>query len=394
MRNTLAFCKVLAFIFLTTIYSCASIKKAKESNSIGNYQELEVQKSLILKGDRNALNDYKKLIKKADSLLIVDGFSVVHKTGLPPSGDKHDYMSIGPYWWPNPETDNGLPYIRKDGEINPEARNNFTDFVEIKNFLNTIKDLSDAYYLSNKTTYARKAIALINVWFLNSETKMNPNLNYGQSIPGKNNGRCFGIIEFDGIDKVVAFLKLAQDRGLIDQETQEGMFDWFTTYTNWLQTSKLGVEEGTRKNNHGTHYDVQLLNILFYLNRKEEIKTHLTHVTKARVFSQIEPDGSQPLELARTKSFSYSVMNLHGFLQLAYLGTKVGFNLWDLESEDGRGIKKGYQYMLPYLTKEKSWQHPQIKDIKHDEEKLISDLKYARKLFRDTSFDVVLQQLN
>ena len=357
------------------------------------YIKLLVVLLISLTSCSNAQNNVKndnQLIQKADSLLSIKPFSVVHKTGVPPSKNKHDYMSIGPYWWPNSNTENGLPYIRKDGEINPESRNDFTDYVEKNNFLSALKTLTKAYKISNKMKYVTKNIELIQAWFLDEKTKMNPNVNYGQYVPGKSEGRCFGIIEFGGITAVLQFLELAKDKKNLDKKTEQGMFQWFTEYSYWLKNSKLGKEEATRKNNHGTHYDVQLLNILLYLNKIDEVKKYLSTITKARIFSQIEPDGSQPLELARTKSFSYSVMNLHGFLELAELGQKVGVDLWNISSEDGRSIKKAYQYMLPYLTNYKKWEYQQIKDRKHSEEKLIADLKKARQLFKEDDFDEAL----
>lgn len=377
-----------------SIYGCSITQNNTNKVSNIDYESLETQKSLIKNGDKQSVENYNKLLAKADNLLKVDGFSVTNKTGVPPSKDKHDYMSIGPYWWPNAKTENGLPYIRKDGEINPDTRNNFTDFVEKKNFISAVKTLKDAFFYSDDKKYANKNLELINTWFLDESTKMNPNVNFGQYVPGKSEGRCFGIIEFDGLIEVVEFLELAKDKTILDKQTEKGMFSWFTAYSDWLQNSKLGIEESTRKNNHATHYDVQLLSILVYLNKTEEVKKHLSTITKARVFSQIKPDGRQPLELKRTKSFSYSVMNLHGFLELARLGQKVGVNLWGMESEDGRSIKKGYEYMLPYLTKQKEWQYKQIKDKKSSEEKLIADLKKARKLFKEDTFDEVLEQLN
>ena len=386
--------KKLAMILLISLCGCVDSKKNVERITVIEYQELEAQKSLLESGDDKTVLNYNKMIQRANELLDATAFSVVNKTGIPPSGDKHDYMSIGPYWWPNPETDDGLPYIRKDGEINPEARNNYTDFVENDNFLRAIKDLSNAYYLSDNVDYAHKALELIKVWFLDEDTKMNPHLNYAQSIPGKNDGRCFGIIEFGEVIDVVKFLELAKDRNLLDKKTENGMFHWLTDYSNWLQNSKLGIEESTRKNNHGTHYDVQLLNILLYLNRLEDVKAHLSTTTKSRIFSQIEPDGSQPLELKRTKSFSYSVMNLHGFLELARIGQKVDVNLWDTISKDGRSIKKGYQFMVPFLTNEKKWEYKQIIDKTTSEEKLISDLNYISTYLKDSSFDAVIEQLN
>ncbi|GAK98023.1 probable exported protein YPO3473 [Nonlabens tegetincola] len=382
-------------LFLSFLISNASIYGQIDSDrfEVLEYQELETKKSLVKNGDKEALQNYNQLLKCADELLDSKPFSVVHKTGMPPSKDKHDYISIGPYWWPNPDTDDGLPYIRKDGEINPEARNNHTDFVEMRDFLRAIKQLTEAYYLSDKEIYAIRAIDLIKIWFLDAETRMNPNLDYSQSIPGKNDGRCFGIIELDGITDVIKFLELAKDRNLLDVKTEEGMSDWLIAYSDWLKNSELGHEESTRKNNHGTHYDVQLLSILLYLNKKDEVRDYLNSITKARIISQIEPDGSQPLELARTKSFSYSVMNLHGFLELAQIGEKVGVNLWEFESKDGRSIKKGYQFMVPFLIGEKQWEHKQIKDRKSSEKKLLADLVTVKKWFNDTSFDEVLKRV-
>lgn len=382
----------LLLLFIA-LHGCKTAAQQNQDTHVIEYSELDSRKKKIEQGDEQEVSAFKNLIKRSDSLLTVPVFTVVNKRGVPPSGDKHDYMSIGPYWWPDPDTADGLPYIRKDGEINPETRNNYTDFVENEHFLRSIKDLKDAYYLRDNISYANRALKLIYTWFVNSETRMNPNVNYGQSIPGTNDGRCFGIIEFGGIVEVLKALELLDDRNLLDNETKKGMESWLTEYAYWLQNSTLGKEEQTRENNHGTHYDIQLLNIFLYLNREDEVRNHLFTVTKARIFSQIEPDGSQPRELERTKSFSYSTMNLNGFMDLVRLGQKVGVDLWNLESEDGRSIKKGYQYMVPYLTQEKEWKHQQITDRKKSEAKLIADLIYVSTTLKDTSFDEKLHVL-
>ena len=378
---------IIVLLLIICFGNCNSTQDITGKIRVIEYQELENQKNLIEKGDIKAVDNYNKLLKEADTILEVSFFSVVHKTGVPPSGNKHDYMSIGPYWWPNPNSENGLPYIRKDGEINPETRNNATDYVEKNNFISAVKTLTKAYYYSDDKKYADKGMQLIEAWFLDDATKMNPNVNYGQYVPGQSEGRCFGILEFKGIEGVLKFLELTKDQKILDKKIEKGMLNWLTEYANWLQKSKLGKKEATRENNHGTYYDIQLLNILLYLNRIEEVKEYLTTITTARIFQQIEPDGSQPKELARTKSYSYTVMNLSGFLELVKLGQKVGVNLWNVASEDGRSIKKGYQSMLPYLTHEKEWKLPQIVDKKHSEDRLISDLKYIKRELNDNSFD-------
>ena len=393
MKNRIAYLKPLLFIvFLISIGS--SISYAQNRNQkifIVDFDELKSQKKSIKSGDKEALKSYNVLIREADKLLHRKIFSVVNKLGLPPSKDKHDYMSIAPYYWPNPKTKNGLPYIRKDGKVNPKTRNGFTDIVEKSNFISAVKKLTKAYFFSDNERYAKKNFEFINAWFIDENTKMNPNVNFGQGVPGRFDGRCFGIIEFADIIEVIKFLEVAKQKGILDKKTDKAMLNWFTEFSYWLQNNKLGKQEATRKNNHGTHYDVLLLNILLYLNRTEEVKEYLTTITTNRIHSQIESNGSQPLELARTKSFSYSVMNLHGFLELAIIGKKVGVNLWNSVAEDGSSIKAGYKYMLPYLTGKKEWEYKQIKSKTHSEHKLISDLKKVRAIFKEDAFNSVIQ---
>src|SRR5690606_41789327 len=61
-----------------------------------------------------------KLLQQADKALTRKAYSVTQKDGIAPSGNKHDYVSLSRYWWPNPDTPDGLPYIYKDGQSNPE----------------------------------------------------------------------------------------------------------------------------------------------------------------------------------------------------------------------------------------------------------------------------------
>jgi hypothetical protein len=62
------------------------------------------------------------IIRDADKQLLNPCPTVMDKQAVAPSGDKHDYYSMARYWWPNPETDNGLPYVRRDGKVNSETK--------------------------------------------------------------------------------------------------------------------------------------------------------------------------------------------------------------------------------------------------------------------------------
>lgn len=327
-----------------------------------NFDELNRKRSKIKSKEKQAVKEFEELLRIADKALIAKPFTVMNKTITPPSGDKHDYMSIGPYWWPNPDTDDGLPYIRKDGEVNPETRTNLSDYVEKSNFFSAVDALGKAFYFSDKKAYAEKAVDLINAWFLDEETKMNPNLDHGQAVPGRSDGRPYGIIEFVGIRNVITTLEVLEKKNALNAKTKQGMKQWLADYAHWLQTSDIGIAERNTKNNHSNWYDVQLCSILIYLNRVEEVKAILENV-KNKIALQIEPDGSQPLELARTKSFSYSTMNLSAFTTLAQFGKMVDVDLWNYQTEDGRSIQRAYEFLIPFALNQKEWKYKQIIDL-------------------------------
>ncbi|NNF34688.1 MAG: alginate lyase family protein [Saprospiraceae bacterium] len=310
-------------------------------------------------------SEYEELINEADEALKNGPYSVVNKTKIPPSGDKHDYISLGPYWWPDPDKPDGLPWIRRDGEVNPLTRGENTD-IEIKGQM--FRDASSsglAYFFSDDKKYRDKALQLLEVWFLNPETKMNPNLNFAQGIPGRSTGRCFGIIEFTGITNIITTIEVLELKNSMPIETSQGLRSWFSDYLNWLQTSEYGVLEKTRKNNHATWYDVQVASILLYLDRNDEAKQVLEDVKTGRIATQIEPNGEQPHEMARTKTLSYSTMNLRGFTQLAFLGTKVDVDLWNYKTQNGAGIISAFEFLKPYASGAEKWNYEQISSLEN-----------------------------
>ncbi len=363
----------LSILIVVNVKSNAQSAHIQQNRVEKTLSVLDYNKLVYVKENKNSTQFYslyKQLLEDADKALQEGSFSVVDKTQIPPSGSKHDYISLGPYWWPDPNKPDGLPWIRRDGEVNPLTRGKSTDETTKDKMFDNTNTLAMAYFFSDKNKYATKALELLKVWFVNEDTKMNPNLNYAQGIPGINTGRGIGIIEFAGITNVITAIEILELNNKMDAETSKSLRLWFLDYLNWLQTSENGVFEKNTKNNHATHYDVQIVSILLFLNREDEAKEVLKAVKTLRIATQIEPNGEQPHELARTKALSYSTMNLKGFTELALLGKKVNVDLWNYEAENGGSIKKAYEFLKPYAEGKKDWNYKQIGDLSKAHHKL------------------------
>ncbi len=302
----------------------------------------------------------------ADRALKQPLLSVTQKQQVPPSGDKHDYMSVAPYWWPDPSKPNGLPYIRRDGETNPEIER-VPDQRNFARLMSSAHTLALAYFLFHEEAYAVHAAGLLRAWFLDPSTRMNPHLQFAQAVLGRNEGRGIGLIETRGLGRVVDALGLLAGSRAWTAADQKGMQDWLSKFLAWMQENSNGKAEANAKNNHGTYYDIQVISLALFTGNAELAKRVLQDVPKKRIAMQVEPDGRQPLELQRTKSLGYSTMNLSGLFELARLGEHVGVDLWNLQTSDGRGLRKALDFLVPYVTSAKKWPYPQIEEYKASE---------------------------
>lgn len=341
---------------------------------------LRDNKTAIQQGNQSLRAAKQTLLTSAGKVLTKPAHSVVEKTKLPPSGDKHDYMSVGPYWWPDSTKPGGLPYIRKDGQINPE-RYAVQDGTYLNGLCDDVQVLALAYYYSDDEQYARRAANLLRVWFLNSDTRMNPNLNYGQAIPGITEGRGIGLIDTRMLAKLVDAVQLLTGSKAWPKKDHVALQGWFRQFLTWMTTSPIGKDEEDEHNNHGTYYDFQAVAFALFLEDKPLARQMIEQKTYRRIQSQLKEDGSQPHELARTLTWGYSVMNLKGFFGLARLAENVNIDLWNYETPDGKSVKKAYFWMLPYAEGEKPWTFQQIKAM-HREEflplKAVAESKYKR----------------
>jgi hypothetical protein len=317
---------------------------------------------------------------------------VVDKSATPPSGDKHDYMTQAPYWWPDPKKPNGLPYIRRDGERNPEL-SKLPDHTAMDRMAAAVNTLALAAYLGGDARYGAKAAELLRAWFIDPSTRMNPSLTYAQFIPGINTGRGIGLIETRGLTRVVDSIGLLESAEALTPEDRRALRDWFSTFATWMRESANGRDESIAKNNHGTYYDLQLAVYSLFVDRADIARRVLEDARTKRIAAQIEPDGRQPLELARTRSFSYSVMNIDGLTQLATVGDGVGVDLWSYTpaGRNGPAIRDALLYLVPYALGDAKWPHQQIGDW--DLAALFPVFRRAGAHYRDPDFQAFMRRV-
>jgi hypothetical protein len=329
-------------------------------------------------GDATAVKLVSQMIKVADKAANQSIVTVTAKSQTPPSGDKHDYMSLANYWWPDPSKPDGQPYIRKDGKVNPETTT-IDDKTNFNNMLDATGKLAIAYYFTGNQTYADKAASQLRAWFVDPSTRMNPNLNYAQMIKGRANDGT-GLIDLRYVPSILDYEQLVVPSGALSASDGATVKKWFNDYRDWLLSSDPGKRQADEPNNHGTWYDAQVIAISSYVN---DTATATKYVNKAKklIDSQIAADGSQPLELERTNSWDYSILNLEALLEVSRAAQTVNIDLLHYTNSHGVTIKSAVTFLTPYITTNKEWPYQQISGFKKD--KIANVLPIAQLAYGD-----------
>lgn len=367
----------LFFIVGVVLMSCKTFNVTAQSGAPAVFsldaKALDRTKTKIANKNPEVIDAYKQLIKDADKKALTFGpVTVMEKTATPPSGDRHDYMSLAPYFWPDPAKPDGLPYIRKDGQTNPEVKD-YPDKDNMPKLCEFVYTLGLSYYFSEENQYAEHAAKLLRVWFLDTATRMNPNLNFGQAIKGVNGGRGAGLIDTRHWIKLIDGIGLIKSSKFWKESDQKGMQKWFAEFLNWMQTSKNGTDELKTKNNHGAWYDAQRLSIALFIDSSELAKKIVLNAAD-RLDKQMDDDGLFPAEMERTISLHYTSFVMNAFFTIAHMAEKIGFDFWKYTSPTGKSLKKAFDKMKPYFIGDKEWEGQQIKEFdKEDAYPLLLD---------------------
>ena len=305
---------------------------------------------------------YKRLIKKADQLLDIKNPTVMDKTINPPTGNKHDYLSISRYWWPNPDTTDGLPWIRKDGETNPDTQTDAVDRKRLGTMTDGVKTLCYAYFFSEDERYAQKAASMLKTWFLEEETRMHPHLNFAQGVPGIADGRASGVLDGKSIAQVVPdALTLLSKSAHWQASDTKNINKWLSDYLTWLMESDLAKKEINQENNHGSWCKFQVATLALHLG-KHDLAKATVEAAQESLEHQLDAKGGQTHELERTRSFFYSCYNLNALTHLAQIGDQVGLDMWYYKTETDKNLLLAINFLAP-VADGNAWNYTEINGV-------------------------------
>ncbi|WP_447758157.1 alginate lyase family protein [Sphingopyxis fribergensis] len=301
----------------------------------------------------------RRLLPQGDTLLAVQPRTIAAIPAPRSPAGRHDYYSEGDYWWPDPANPGGA-YIRRDGRSNPDKFDGHRDALIA--FGRVVPALAALWDLTGEARFADAAMRHLSAWFVAPATRMHPNLNHAQAIIGVNSGRAIGVIDTLQIVEIARAAALFARRNAPGYAAiRAGVEDWFAAYLDWLTTSPFGTTERDEKNNHGTCWLLQAASFAALLGRDDILADARTRLRTIVVPTQIEPGGRQPLELARTKPYAYSLFNLDVLAAAAWL--LGGRDLIGWKTPDGRSIGGAIAWMAPYIADKSQWPLP--RDIEY-----------------------------
>ncbi|GAA4291071.1 alginate lyase family protein [Aestuariibaculum suncheonense] len=293
-----------------------------------------------------------RILNKVNNFIDIRPVTVADSFCIRSAGTRNDFYSEGDYWWPNPEDPN-VPYIRRDGISNPD---NFKAHRRAIIRLNHIAGcLASAYILSDDNMYLKQIVPHLEAWFVNPETKMNPNLLYAQAIQGKTTGRGIGIIDTVHLVEVALAVEILEKASILNGNQLNIIKQWFDDYKNWLIEHPFGKEERDNGNNHSVCWAVQIAAFSRLVNDEANLNYCKTFYKKNLLPNQMASNGSFPKELNRTKPFGYSLFNLDAMSNLCQLLSTKNDNLFEYKTEDGRSLELGLQFLYPFINNKSDW---------------------------------------
>jgi hypothetical protein len=255
--------------------------------------------------------------------------------------------------------------LRDDGHANPARI--VANQTALASMSDAIFSLGVASFLLDNPAYGKRAALLLHTWFLNPKTKMNPGLDYAQSVPGVNNGRGSGVVDGRSFVRAIQGLEFLEQTSNWDSKDQAAVHKWFEDYLHWLLTSKNAIDERKSGNNHASWWAAEVAAVGSYVGDSKAQQMAFSFYEDHLLPRQILPNGSAPQEEVRVRSLRLSSLNLEAFSTICRIAQVIGKgDLWSVHARSGASIGTALDYLSPYLDDPKKWSKEQAGDIPYD----------------------------
>lgn len=342
MKNALFV--IILVLFGGNVLSSRSIEGRKTINGDFNLEQVFCMsqeglfelKTAIEAKDPLFQTSYKKLCLQAEKALVAGPFSVMQKNKIPPSGDKHDYMSVPPY--------------------------------------------------------AGRAALLLRIWFIDPETKMNPELEFAQRSTR------VGVIDTRFLSRIIDCIGIMQNSETWTENDQAGMVEWCRQYLINVQ-NRIDKDHKDSGHNIASWYHVQMVSLALF-TENIELAHKLLERTKARLDTALNSTGGFKRELTRTRSLSYSCFHLYAMFNLASMGEQLGMDLWNYRTNDGRGLEMALEYIAKYAGADNKtqWPYKEIEGTKGDWWEPYNDmlpivLFHAASVYKNKNYEITIEKI-
>ncbi len=300
-------------------------------------------------------NDRFVLLWKADKYASDAPLTVVQKKKYW-HDDPHAYQSLAIYFWPDATRNDGR-YTQRDGIINPEYQD--YDYATLCVLAYKLLYFSSAFYLTHKEIYYDAISRQLRVWFVDPETRMNPDLEYSQVMPGwdNNEGRAEGIIDAYVFNNIIEAVRMVNCVKPLSTEVRDGVRLWFKEFGKWLNDSEKGKRAYGFAGNHAVNYDLIRYNVSLFCGDMQTCQKVEREFSRMRLRDQIDRQGKQHYELRRTRSFFYQVFNLTHIIDVSYLMKSNGY---DLYRKNRRLIDRVFRYLHSFEGREEEYPYQEL----------------------------------
>ncbi len=301
------------------------------------HERRNVQEELLPRFPETISDDALSSVKHfIDEVLIMPDLFVTDKNFTAPSGDTHDYYSVAPHY-----SSAGLKY---DSYTNDEDRvKKCSDAEAFRNFAWRVYAYSVGGVILRQPQLSQKAVNLIKSWFVDSKTKMNPNVRYAQIIPRSDKINEVGVIELRQLINVVSAAKVLLICGALEGSELQMIKNWIQLFLDDCDNCAIREKALQRKNNIGTWSAVLFGTLDLFCDRYPR-SFSIAYQAAERLGQQLGPFSVQLNEIGRAMPLHYCLFNLAAWFELSQLCREFGIDLYRFSGVHNESLRNALQF--------------------------------------------------